>query len=695
MPLLLCCSLLGALSAALLCEPGADAAPWKTTARKASGPTVYLAHGLSSENVNVLGAALAANDPAAVLLIDTPAISDANKAFLAAFKPERVVPVGDFSEDAEQIEKRLGCRPEAPQQWTRRPPASFWREYYPHAETVVVCPPEPRGLMLQGACLAGVLKAPLYITSGQSSEKEELQTLLQRWSTKTIHALGDSSPLTFEPAGIRIQRHKTAADVAAAHQRLLADSSTPRVLVVANPADGKPDVRPMSVLAPWIALKRNAALILTASNGKDVEEVVNSAVKTTPLRQADTVILVADQDAIPVITRKNPIPTDKDEVIEMEPLTPADTEPFSFCVGRMFHQESGVVLLMLARRELLARLEGAPKALIASNTDGNLPLLETISRQTVRELKLAGYDTKAFYGSSLKAEQLRKILPEQDIFLWEGHHNTLIRDWKFPHWDEPLRPSLIFLQSCLGLREWKVQPLFQRGAVGVIGSSTRTYSASGGAASLAFFDAILYDDLPVGEALRQSKNFLQAYVMLKEGRLGDDAKRTGANQRTAWAFTLWGDPTARLPRSARRDQPAVRHTVKGNTILVRLPDKKLETVHSEKYHADIWANMRLAGLTGKEKKDEGKSLQGMVFAEVYLPHAPEGKVPRLSSKLPSRSYVFNWDARRRCGYLLAVPREKDTEQLRFTVHWEQMQEKPRVGAMRGQGDRLKSEGTQY
>jgi hypothetical protein len=44
-------------------------------------------------------------------------------------------------------------------------------------------------------------------------------------------------------------------------------------------------------------------------------------------------------------------------------------------------------------------------------------------------------------------------------------------------------------------------------------------------------------------------------------------------------------------------------------------------------------------------------------------------VPRLKSRLPSRNWVFNWDARRRCGYLLAVPRAKDADELRFHVTW--------------------------
>ena len=120
-----------------------------------------------------------------------------------------------------------------------------------------------------------------------------------------------------------------------------------------------------------------------------------------------------------------------------------------------------------------------------------------------------------------------------------------------PDWDEPVVPSFVFLQSCLALTEEKAQPLLRRGAVGVVGSPVRTYSASGGACSLAFFDALLYDGQSLGGGLRQAKNFLLAYAQLKEKRLGKDAKRSGANVRAAWAFTLWGDPTLTLPRPER------------------------------------------------------------------------------------------------------------------------------------------------
>jgi hypothetical protein len=127
------------------------------------------------------------------------------------------------------------------------------------------------------------------------------------------------------------------------------------------------------------------------------------------------------------------------------------------------------------------------------------------------------------FGREVKPDALRRQMPEHDIFLWEGHHNTLVVDWAFTKWDEPLRPSFLFLQSCLALMEEKIYPLFDRGAVGVVGSSTRIYSATGGAYTLAFFDALLYERQSVGGALRHAKNYLHSVALLKEKRLGPGA----------------------------------------------------------------------------------------------------------------------------------------------------------------------------
>src|SRR5205085_4438313 len=138
---------------------------------------------------------------------------------------------------------------------------------------------------------------------------------------------------------------------------------------------------------------------------------------------------------------------------------------------------------------------------------------------------------------------------------------------------EPMPPAFVFLQSCLALKEPKVQRLLSRGAVGVVGTSTRTYSGSGGACSLAFFNALLYDDQTLGGSLRQAKNFLLAYSLLKEKRLGEKAQLAGINLRSAWAFTLWGDPTLRLPRPEPPPdaRAPIRCQVRGHELVVALP----------------------------------------------------------------------------------------------------------------------------
>jgi hypothetical protein len=366
------------------------------------------------------------------------------------------------------------------------------------------------------------------------------------------------------------------------------------------------------------------------------------------------------------------VPKDKDPIIEMEPLTPTGAEPFSFATGRLFHEDRAVVPLLLAREALLARSPAPRRALVASNPRGDMSLLEVFSRSTVMELRNAGYHTTALFGKEVSGSELRRLLPEHDVFLWEGHHNPLIVDYGFPDWDEPLPPTLVFLQSCLALKEGKAGPLLSRGAVGVVGSSTRTYSASGGACSLAFFDAILYDGATLGGALRQSKNFLLAYSLLKEKRLGPDATRTGANLRSAWAFTLWGDPTLQLPRPAAPSdaRPGVRHEVQGDTIVLHLPSEKHEPVTSNKYRTEIMPNARLAGLLRKEKGSDSLALAPLLFAEVHLPNAEPGLVPRLHSKLPDDRYVFCWDGRRGCGYLLVTPGTQAEKDLRFRVRWQ-------------------------
>jgi hypothetical protein len=654
---------------------------------------VYLARGLSDEALIVLGAGLAARAPDAVLLLDAPDLSRYTRAFLEAYRPSRVVPVGTFRGGVEDLNQRLGVE-------TSDPVPQPLDELFPEAARVVVCPPEPRSRLLQAAWLAGLLRAPLFVWHGQQRETFLLLQQLHQWRSTDVYLVGKADQL--KPV-LKDLTCRSLSDEDAVFSRgleVLAGQGRVETVVVANPADLRPGCGGASALAPWVAVQKRAALLLTGPAGRrnstdtmsveprpaptdeeDPAQVVKQAVRNEPLRRVENVLLLGPPAALPTEMRPNPIPTDKDRRIEMEPLTPSGPDLFTFAVGRLFGgEDSSLVPLLLARQRLLARKRDEPlRALVVSNAGGHLPLLEAFSRSTAKELVNAGYKTEARFRHDVRSDEVRSLLQQQDLFLYEGHQSTLVRDYGFPSWDEPVPPSFAFLQSCLMLEECKVQPLLRRGAVGAVGTSTRTYSASGGASSLAFLDAILYDDMAVGPALRHAKNFLLLYSQFKEQRLGLEAARGGANLRAAWAFTLWGDPTLKLPHPAVQPTlPPIRYEVHGNTLSLLLPAGKHDVVTTTRYQVQLAPNGRLAGLLQKQTQEKGQPLVPLAFVEIPLPGGA-GWTPSLHSRLSSNRWLFAWDARREVGYLLVALHAEDTTELRFQIRWQRP-----ATAMKGQ-----------
>jgi hypothetical protein len=492
-----------------------------------------------------------------------------------------------------------------------------------------------------------------------------LKELLTGRGVKELLAVGAAAePCRSLWVGKLTELRDTAA-VAAAHRAELLRGGPIASLVLANPADPRRE----STLAPWVAVKKRAALLLTAPDGKDAGAVVAAALQDKSTARADTLLVLADLAAIPLVKRDNPA-EGRDEKIDVEPWTPSGDGLNTLAAGRLFHADRSIIPLVFARQKLFEANPGPPKVLIASNPGDGLKLLETFSRNTGRELENAGCKVTGRYGKELDGKELRSMLPEHDVFLWEGHYRTLIDTYEMPKWTEPLRPSLIFLQSCLALNEPEASLLFDRGAVSVAGSPNRTYSGSGGALSLGFFDAVSYDHRPAGAAMRHARNFLVCYADLKEKRLGDAAKLGGANLRAAWTFTLWGDPALTLPRPtppANALTPLKVEAAK-TSIVLTLPGKRYPPTDVPPYRAEMWPGGRLAGLF--TTAEESRNLALLAFAEVSLPGAAEGVMPRLTSRLPSRNYVFRWDARRKVGYLLVLPREKDGTRVEFRVRYD-------------------------
>jgi len=638
----------------------------------AVGRAVFIGDDLSDDERICFMCAIAAGDQAAVPLLRSACNRSEVSRFIDSYRPDQVVHVGHPPATPTPAGATLD--------WERPFPQRFWQALNLSPERLVVCRAEPRRLLLQAACLAGVACAPLCVLHGEPEEAAVLENLLGRPELKEVFAVGAAREDCVTFPSSRLTHLPTEEAVVSLYLRRQSRRGTIRTLVLANPADVRDKSRAMSGLAPWIALQKRAALVLTDEAGKNIREIVNKAIKKPQLKEIDSIIYVADLKAIPAERRPNPAPG-KDTAIDTEPLTPADYEPFTFATGRLFHAIPEQVPLLLARQLLLksddiSRPQAPRKALVVSNPAGGLPLLETFSRNTASELRNAGYETTAIFGNEVAAEDVRRLLPQTDIFLWEGHHSTMTRNYGLPDWPEPLRPSLVFLQSCLALCEEDSLPLLSRGAVAIVGTSSRTYSASGGACSLAFFDSLLYENQTLGSSLRHAKNFLLAYALLKEKRLGEDAKLGGANLRSAWAFSLWGDPTLKLPRptNAKEGLLSVRHEVHGNRIDLHQPDQPYELVVSERFQSQMLPNARLGGLVQKKADQSTRQLVPLLFAEVHLPRVPAGASPRLQSRIPAEHWVFNWDSRRKCGYLLVTPRPKDIGDLRFQVHWDREQQ---------------------
>lgn len=645
--------------------------------RQRSGRVVYLGGQLSETALIQLGAAVAAQ-PGALLLLDSPANTEYLRHFLTAYRPEKVVPIGTFSQDAAGLSERLGVAVAPILHWPAPSNGTcpLWQQAIRPPVSVIVTPSRPRSLLLRAAHLAAVEGGALWLMAKEANT-DRLRAFVRKHRIARIvavaEALSESAPRQADeqPSLQPTLRLSNAAEVETAALRTLGQT-THAVLV--NPSDAA-----MAPLGPWLAGTQRAALLLTNTTGTDVPQVVRRAERKRALRQLDTLTLLADLKSIPVWQRPNPIPGDKDVVIDLEPLTPVAEDPFSYAIGRLFHTDRAVVPLQLARGRLLDEQPGPLRALVASNPGGGLNLLETLSRNTATELRHASLQVTELFGKELTGPVLRRQMTQHQLILWEGHHNTLVKDWGFVNWKEPLPPSLVILQSCLALQPEKMEPLLARGALGVVGTSTRTYSGSGGAFSLAYCNALFYEGQSLGRALRSSKNFLVAWTLLKQKRLGDAAVRLGANQRAAWAFSLWGDPTYQLPhRQCGYGLGRVDATLQGNTLVVKLPPQNHDPVGTDRYTAQLPPGGRLAGLLRKLKppaEDLPQALVPLVFAEVPLGKGKGTGRPRLRSSLPDNAWVFLWDARRRSGYLLLVPpsgrlaRADGRGELRFRIDW--------------------------
>lgn len=640
-------------------------------AQARQGGTVIMAGEMPNPDLMAVSVAAAAFAPDTPFVVDTPRARTSLRLFLEYLKPAAVKQVGRVPAAVDPV-RRWGYGPPVidPEKSETDAMAFAWSLAPERVEKAVVTPAEPAEELFRAAALAGAIKAPLFVLRDDPDPVKGLKKLCVAKGVRQVLAVGDAAAHVAKMGGVEVVRLPDASAVDAAHRRELAKSGPPRLWVMACPGD----LDGCGVFAPYVSVLRKAPIIFTNEDGTNAEKTFLAALKTPDASTVDQMIVVADPDAIPSGKRRNPTGGRDGDAIDVEPWIPrGDHTLVTVAAGRLYNPDRAGVPMMLARQRIMSETKGPPKVLLVSNPGDGLKLLETFSRNTGRELENAGCKVTGMFGRfTMNETQARQAMTEHDLFIFEGHNGTLGGRFGGNRYTDPMRPSLLFLQSCVELTPQNARPLFDRGLVGMIGTPNRMFSGSGGAYVLAFADALTAQGMSAGQAMRHAINYMLLYAALKEKRLGADSKLGGANRRAAWTFALWGDPTSRLPAATppATALPRLRTVATKNTITMQLPEQKYPTTEVMPYRAEMYPGGRLAGLYSFEGEDEGRTLVPLAFAEVAIPDAPAGKTPRLSSRLPARNYVFEWDARRKVAYILVLPRDKDTEDIEFRVHWD-------------------------
>src|SRR5207253_7974541 len=122
------------------------------------------------------------------------------------------------------------------------------------ASRAVVCPAEPRRLLLQAAHLAGALRAPLHILHG-GGDAEFWRDLS---AFRDLYAVGAAARPCRKHTPARVHALDDEEAILTAFLKHRASKTELRTVVVANPADMSAGCAGMSALAPWLACQKHA-----------------------------------------------------------------------------------------------------------------------------------------------------------------------------------------------------------------------------------------------------------------------------------------------------------------------------------------------------------------------------------------------------------------------------------------------------
>jgi hypothetical protein len=386
------------------------------------------------------------------------------------------------------------------------------------------------------------------------------------------------------------------------------------------------------------------------------------------------VTLWGDTDALPDIEVEDPVSAAglqtrlAEGKFPVQPLSGlARREPCRFRVGRITGDSRSAVSLLVARSlRRPPRPDGPSQALVLANVDEQLPLMETITRTTAETIEQAGWRMHALYGWRAAWHHRPGIRWGADLVLYEGHTANLQEAVPFDLERDPVAPGLYVFQGCRTLVQPQVAALIRNGAAGVVGTTTKTYSASGSALAKAFVDAMLLDGMDAGTSLMVARNFMLALAQLGERR---QHRHTSKIVRGGMTFALWGDPTWSPPLPARSPETVRRVTAvrNGSAIELHIPDRDAwpPSVAAGEYAARIPLGAKLAGWYEWEDAERTRrQLPPLYFAVLPLPDYDAAEAPNLSSHIAANRWTAVWDSRNRWLYLLVHSARSDRDEGR-------------------------------
>ncbi len=369
---------------------------------------------------------------------------------------------------------------------------------------------------------------------------------------------------------------------------------------------------------PYISLLRNAPLVLLNSKeGLKNEKTLTTFIDQYHIRPR-TLTIVGDYHLIAPIDLEDDLAEQiysHKHTLSRELLSrPEGDNAFPYGVGRLPFSRLPCISMYYARLAKLRLLRASrrPSFTMIANLDSDkrarLMLAESISRSTVMEFRNFHLKGSEHYGKSPSDARIWKEALKSDLLIYEGHIEQFSLVEKtgtvadpYKGFKAPLFSHFPFvaLQSCHSLENAEL--LLNKGVSGIIGSCSKIHSASGSAFIKAYFDAILYENVNTGEALRDAKNYALSLVKLKCARGHLEHDKT---MRVALSFRLVGDPEVEL--FAGQLQPPQNHRVSAQfidqrTIEISTPSTYYPLVETKGYQIKLFPGAEAAGIVSRMK----------------------------------------------------------------------------------------------